>query len=641
MPIPKNKKPNSSGLPDLSKAMAKPKMPKLPPKQEPELPQDDVDFNQDLTPDENYNGGQSSQPYTQEQNNQYSQPPVQNQPQQDYNQQLNNQPNNYNQPQQSQQPDYYNNPAPQQPDYYNQQGTAQSQNNNYQQPNGNNDYGQSQYNQQPSQQGGYNQPQQQNNNYSQPQQPQPSYQPQPAQQQQSYQEESQQNNSQEEGFVQLSEKQVADEDAADEVEQDTTNQYTAEEEEDYYDTPPKKTVGKAKKRMRKKKRGEVDDPFYGDSDTQNEDPDKYIDKKRKKIIPTGGKKSRPRGEKTKKFQGTSRFDGRKNAANTIKMARIAVIIGLVGLFGFGIKNTFFQQIPNANEIAAIARQTNGDTGYPVERGQALAEQFAQAYLTYDSTNDNDRTLSYFYNGTEKTTTIPSVTTRVFDGSVKQSTLVDPKTFDVIAGNSYSYTFYVSTLVTDLQNGQTNKAGEQSSRWVALAINVLYDKKHNEMSISQDSPSLVPSFKVSKGDVYSDTPGEKLGTGDADDVAFKAMTPTITGYLTAYAASNSVKHSKLNQYIETKPDSSVIDGFSGKFDFVNDESSFSGQAYPVSSGDNNNEWKVDLKVGWKDAQSEKQKGITYTGHYVMTIKKRDSKYFVEKFVPYTYVKPSGD
>lgn len=393
--------------------------------------------------------------------------------------------------------------------------------------------------------------------------------------------------------------------------------------------------------MRKKKRGEVDDPFYGDSDTQNENPDKYIDKKRKKIIPKGGNKSRPRGEKTKKFQGTSRFDGRKNAANTIKMARVAVIIGLVGLFCFGIKNTFFQQIPNANEIASIAQQTNGDTGYPVERGQALAEQFAQAYLTYDSTNDNDRTLSYFYNGTEKTTNIPSVTTRVFDVAVKQSTLVDPKTFDVIAGNSYSYTFYVSTLVTDLQNGQTNKAGEQSSRWVALAINVLYDKKHNEMSISQDSPAIVPSFKVAKGDVYSDTPAEKLGTGDADDAAFAAMTPTITGYLTSYSASNSVNHSKLNQYIETNPDNSVIDGFSGKFEFVNDPSSFSGQAYPVSSSKNNNKWKVDLKIGWKDAQSEKQNGVIYTGRYVMTIKKSDSKYFVEKFVPYTYVKSSGD
>lgn len=447
-------------------------------------------------------------------------------------------------------------------------------------------------------------------------------------------------------FTKLSDKEIHNEDAADKLEEETTNDFTGEDVEENDETPPKQIIPdevrqNIEEEKKKKSIEKSDDPFMAGTDTQAEPDGKYIDKKKHKIIPFGGNKSKPRKERSKKFRGESRFDDRKDQGKFIKTIRLVVMAGIVVIFLFGIKNTFFQSIPNQNEIAAIAKEANGDTGYPTQKGQALAEQFTEAYLSFDSNNSNDRTLSYFYNGSEKTSTIPDVPNRSFQGIVKQKVLVTPKTFDTVVGNSYSATFYVSTLVSDLKEQASDSDGDQTSRWVALAVNVLYDKKHNQLQIAKDSPELIPSFKVSSGQAFSSTGEEPLGTGTADDNALSDMKSTIIGYLTAYADSTTTNHSKLDQYVENNPDPSVIDGFNGKFKFSGDSSNFSASAYPVSSGKDNSQWKVDLKIAWQDADSTKTNGISYSGRYIMTISKKGGKYFVEKFVPYTYVKNSNN
>ena len=78
---------------------------------------------------------------------------------------------------------------------------------------------------------------------------------------------------------------------------------------------------------------------------------------------------------------------------------MAAMVFLVGLGGY---NTFLKHIPNQAEITTIAQSVSGNIGFPTQKGQAFAEQFAQAYLQAygdsNSSNPNMTLLSYFYNG---------------------------------------------------------------------------------------------------------------------------------------------------------------------------------------------------------------------------------------------------
>lgn len=374
---------------------------------------------------------------------------------------------------------------------------------------------------------------------------------------------------------------------------------------------------------------QIEDPFIKGSEAPDDD-DKFIDKKKVKIKPFGGKKSKKKSNTVR----AKDFDDRKNTLTMVKAVRLIMLIFVVGMFAFGVKNTFFPaHIYTQEDIASISRQAIGQTGFPTNRGRALAEQFTQEYFEVNSDDDNSRRVyqSFFAGGPESASGEIA-----YSGKNHQKVLVPPRTFSESAVSENIAYYYVSTLVSGRNGESFTESGEQTSKWVALAVTVYYDSKTQELSIAKDSPQLIPSFEVASNAAQ---PQEKLlGTGAANPDLFETMGSTIKGFTKAYAASTSSAHGEAEQYVKNNSDPSVFAGFGGKFTVDTDDlDSTTVSIYPSSDAEDNKEWKVDMQVTWDDATNvSPQDQLSFTGRYVMTLEKsKDGKYFVTAFRPYVF------
>ena len=126
-----------------------------------------------------------------------------------------------------------------------------------------------------------------------------------------------------------------------------------------------------------------EEPIYEDS-VDKKKKKKFIDKKKKKLKPFGNK--------------VSKYDDRKDIAVAKKVQRGLVIGGILLVVGLGVKNTFFpSHVFTSDDIAQIAKTSVGQTNFPVDKGQAFAEQFITYYVNVDNNVSVSRTmLSYFY-----------------------------------------------------------------------------------------------------------------------------------------------------------------------------------------------------------------------------------------------------
>lgn len=374
---------------------------------------------------------------------------------------------------------------------------------------------------------------------------------------------------------------------------------------------------------------EFDDPFEEGTDTSTNET--FINEKELKIEPTGGKKSKRRKGGTARAKD---FDDRTNKLTAVKVLRFFVFVVILGLFLFGVKNTFFpSHVYTKEDITLISQRAVGQTGFPMNRGRAFAEQFTEAYLTVDSGNDNARkTLDHFYGGRESAQGAEVS----WSGKNNQKILVQPKVFSEQGITENIGYYYVSTLVSDREGNSVDANGKVSSKWVALAVTVYFNSKTQELSIAKDSPQIIPSFEVSSGSQLPQ--GTPIGTGSSNSELYDAMKSTINGYLKAYAASSTKSHSDADQYVKDSSDPSVFAGFGGEMTINTDQLSSQNVAiYPSTDSPENNEWKVDLQLQWEDATSTSlQDQLTYKGRYIMTVEKnKDGKYFVTAFRPYIY------
>lgn len=421
-------------------------------------------------------------------------------------------------------------------------------------------------------------------------------------------------------FKSLSSDEIEAADVQDDFEDEAMDEYM-EEEEPTYQATPIKSKGKAPM---------YDDPFEEGS-APEADPDKFIDKKKMKLKPFGGKKSK---KSKKSFARAKDFDDRKNTLTLVRALRLLMIVVVIGLFGMGIKNTFWpSHVYTQDDISAIAQQSIGQTGFPMNRGAALAEQFTEAYFNFDSENDNSgKVLSSFYKGRGET----AAGAIEKNGKNKQRILIAPRVFSQNAVSENIANFYVNTLVTDRHGNEFDEGGNQTSKWVALSVTIYFDSETQELSIAKDSPQIIPSYEVGSTEVQPEA--EKLGTGQADPEIYESMKPTIDGFLKAFAASSADSHADVDQYVKADPDPALLSGFAGKFK-VADETLDASTAsiYPVSDKEGNHEWKVDLTVKWEDSTStDNRDNLSYTGRYVMTVEKsKDGKFFVTAFRPYVY------
>ncbi len=429
-------------------------------------------------------------------------------------------------------------------------------------------------------------------------------------------------------FVSLSSGDIEIEDLKETKEDESTESYLDNEERNLEKELHEESVPK------------FDDPFQPGSDTTELDDDRYIDKKKGKIKPFGGDKSNKSKKKT--FAKSTDFDDRKNALTTIKVFRGFMIVVVLGVFCFGIKNTFFPaHVYTQEDISSIAKQAIGETGFPMNRGRALAEQYTKAYFEFNSENEQaSNGLQDFYKGTNN----PASQTIVRTGRNIQQVLTAPVTFSQNAVSETIANYSISVQLSGLNGKSVADDGTPNTKWLALSVTVFFDKKTNELSIAKDSPQVIPSYEI--GDQSTQPEPAKIGTGDAVADLYNSMSPTVNGFLKAYAKSSSESHSELNQYVSSKPDPALLAGFNGKFKLGNNEAELDSSAikvYPSTDSKSNNEWKLLLAVPWADTSSTDPKDtLSYTGKYVMTLSKsNDNKYYVTAFRPYIYTPVAPD
>lgn len=353
---------------------------------------------------------------------------------------------------------------------------------------------------------------------------------------------------------------------------------------------------------------------------------KYVDKKNKKIVPTGGKRSKTKIK-------SSDFDDRKNTLATTKILRAIVMFIILVIFVLGIKNTFFpSHVYTEEQIKQFARLGAGQTGFPEEKGQAYVESFMQAYLTFDREKPElNEVLNYYY-GENSFANLTPQQTRIEKGlGAKQEVLIGPKVFEITLLTDYSALYKVSAYVSNT-DGTSSSSGRATGRWLSFAINVYYNSKTDSLAITKDSPSIIPPYRIAnQGSVPIEA---SLGNGRVNQEILPALTPTINGFVQAYASASISSHESIIQYIDNKEDINLYDGFGGAVALDGDPN----QAIQKTVYDSDDGYyRVDVTVRWIDKlTSTDDKVVKYTSRYVMKIKSiGDGKYLVNSFKPYLY------
>lgn len=402
-------------------------------------------------------------------------------------------------------------------------------------------------------------------------------------------------------------------------------------DDDYYEEP--EPIDDSRKIKKPQERG-YDSPFADEVTEESEklrkNKSRYIDRKNKKIKPTGGERS-IRKVKAKEF------DDRKNPSVTAKVVRILLSVVIIFLIGLGVKNTFFpEQIYTPQEIDMLVKNSMGETGFPLERGKQFVEEFTKELLSTDRSDSAAnarlaRFVSDYENSAVSAVNFPFLTVR--SGS-QQRVLSDPTVYEYDTIAPYLGRYRVTTLVSD-DDGEdsaiVNNNKIDKSHWVTLYMNVFYDTQKNTMSIIKDTVTLLPPYAISTD---SDLPrADVIGTGEEDKEATEKLRPTINGFFSAFASASQNSHEEILQYIVENPDPSLYQGFGGNVTLAGSPSESIN--FIVYKSENSNEWRVLSTVRWKDAKTSKQ-SIEYVSKYVLTILQFEEKTLVSRVVPYTYV-----
>lgn len=375
-----------------------------------------------------------------------------------------------------------------------------------------------------------------------------------------------------------------------------------------------------------------DENDYADEDDYNPDYEedlkqhkksKFINVKKKKIIPFGG-------EKSKRKIRSSEFDDRKNVLGKTKIIRFLIMSAVVILFLLGLKNTFIPaHVYTGEQIKQFALEGAGKTGFPEERGAAFAENFLSAHLKLDKSNPNYiEALSHFY-GVESYGAGDLTNLNVsFGQDARQQVIIEPKVFEVNLNTSYSAQYKLNAYVTD-----TSGVGEVGTgKWIAFVVNLYYNKDTDTLTVTKDSPSLIPSFKIGQ---QKDIPDRMpLGNGNVNDTIGAAINPTINGFIEAYASASVKSHDSILQYIDNKEDVDLYSGFGGTVElYEGPNQSIRKVIYDSDDGI----YRVDVSVDWLDTTSSRGASeIVYTSRYIMRVKPiGDGKYAVSSFVPFNY------
>ena len=206
-----------------------------------------------------------------------------------------------------------------------------------------------------------------------------------------------------------------------------------------------------------------------------------------------------------------------------------------------------------------------ETGFPMERGEAFARRFAEAYVTADGSETSEKALSYFYTGTlGKSASVTGASlSRPKGGSYRL--VGDVNVFEVMPRTAEVSVYKVQMLVVDQQSdGEGAATVNPSPHWLALEVSVYYDKAKDMLMIPSNSPSLIPAPAVgasADAPAYTD-PGTGQSYSGSEESALRGA---VFGFLDAYGKASPGNHTLLDQYVSPGADVSIFNGFNGEFE----------------------------------------------------------------------------
>lgn len=253
---------------------------------------------------------------------------------------------------------------------------------------------------------------------------------------------------------------------------------------------------------------------------------------------------------------------RQRGSRAFAWATVSLIVA--GLVGGGAYLAVNRPLTRGDVQGQIDASIH-ETGFPMERGEAFARRFAEAYVSADGSETSEKTLSYFYTGTlGKSASVTGASlSRPKGGSYRL--VGDVNVFEVLPRSADVSVYKVQMLVVDQQaDGDGAATVNPSPHWLALEVSVYYDKAKDMLMIPSNSPSLIPAPAVGAS---ADAPAYKdPGTGQAYAGSEEsALRGAVFGFLDAYGKASPGNHTLLDQYVSPNADVSIFNGFNGEFE----------------------------------------------------------------------------
>ena len=245
----------------------------------------------------------------------------------------------------------------------------------------------------------------------------------------------------------------------------------------------------------------------------------------------------------------------RSASDVAKKAkvyrRITLTVIFLVLLLAGYQTLVPKTIPSNDQIASIARQVNNDTGFPLQEGSGVAQQFITAYLQADGSAATAQIMDMFYagvsysdaandvkagdNGNYQNLTMPT--------TIKQKIEYGPYVYGekVLDTGGSTATYQLGALVYRLDmNGNVIKdsSGSTSYKMIFYQVDLGYDSKTHKFSVSENAPTLISEPTISSPGASVQgylLPGNREEVKDAET---DNMTALVKQFLQAWAASDS-------------------------------------------------------------------------------------------------------
>lgn len=347
---------------------------------------------------------------------------------------------------------------------------------------------------------------------------------------------------------------------------------------------------------------------------------------------------------------------RQRGSRMFAWATVSLLVaGLVGGGAYLVLNKPLTESDVQGQIDASIHET----GFPMERGEAFARRFAEAYVTADGSETSEKTLSYFYTGTlGKSASVTGASlSRPKGGSYRL--VGDVNVFEVLPRTADVSVYKVQMLVVDQQtDGDGAATVNPSPHWLALEVSVYYDKAKDMLMIPSNSPSLIPAPAVgasADAPAYTD-PGTGQAYAGGEESALRGA---VFGFLDAYGKASPGNHTLLDQYVSPSADVSIFNGFNGDFEVAGGaESSVNVR---LIQGEDASHVRALVSVKWSQVQGGSSgaasgssaksgssasgangssgsstsggSGYSFESQYVVALVKDGSRWAVERFEPF--------